>query len=161
MSLYTSNPAATDRIMIVRRPQTRPAHRIVLDQPAPQVSRPVITRQIAGVMFWGLTSILLASVTLQSLSAAAIYQIADLKDQLATATIAEQTIQGQVDTLKSPQHLVARAQQLGMVPSTSAPVFVKVSTSQTFGVATPTTATTPTQNLVSNEFLHQTLGSNN
>ncbi|MHB1171071.1 MAG: hypothetical protein ACYCZY_00960 [Lacisediminihabitans sp.] len=88
----------------------------------------------------GLFIILVAQLLLSILLSDGAYQISALQSAQTELSRDQQTLTEQLDVLKSPQNLSARAQALGMVMSDAPAVYLRLSDSAVIGTPTPANA---------------------
>ncbi|MGV8885063.1 MAG: hypothetical protein ACOH1T_05680 [Microbacteriaceae bacterium] len=87
-------------------------------------SRPKIVYALATIA--GLFAVLLAQLLLSIAVSDGAYEISALRVEQRNLTRVEQSLAEQVELLASPQNLATRAEGLGMVMSTSTPMFLRM-----------------------------------
>jgi hypothetical protein len=80
-------------------------------------------------------ALLLAQLLLSIVLSAGAYQISNLQAQQKLLARTEQALSERLDLLASPQSLATRAESIGMVVSTSAPVFLRLTDGTVIGSA--------------------------
>lgn len=91
---------------------------------------------VSLVLLGGVVGLLLFNTSMQQAAFAA----TALEEQASTLSAREQTLRMELDVLRDPQHVAERAQELGMVPATSA-AFLRLSDGKVLGVPAEATAT--------------------
>ncbi|WP_437584796.1 hypothetical protein ACSAGD_05910 [Paramicrobacterium sp. CJ85] len=115
-----------------RRPETRPLRAVPLRE----------KRRTRPKLAYALTTITAVSgiVVAQLLSSVALsqgaYELSALKSQQRALSLEQQSLNQQLEVLRSPQNVAQSAQELGMVINQS-PVYLKLSTGTVLGVPGP------------------------
>jgi len=86
-------------------------------------------------------ALLLAQLLLSIMLSDGAYQISSLQNEQKQLARTEQALGEQLDLLASPQSLATRAEALGMVLGTNAPVFLRLSDGVVSGYPTPAAGT--------------------
>jgi hypothetical protein len=120
-----------------RGPQrdARPRHIEIAPSRAQRRSRPRSFYAVVAVT--SVFALLLAQLMLSILLSDGAYQIAALQSEQKQLARTEQALNEDLDLLGSPQSLAMRAEALGMVLGTNAPVFLRLSDGLVSGYPTP------------------------
>ncbi|QBX54035.1 hypothetical protein EXE58_00125 [Nocardioides seonyuensis] len=89
---------------------------------------------VSLVLVGGVVGLLMFNTSMQQAS----FAVASLEAQADALSAREQTLRMELDELRNPQRVAARAQQMGMVIP-AAPVFLELDGGDVSGVRTPTT----------------------
>lgn len=111
-------------------PQQHPRHIEIVSTRSQRRARPRLVYAVVTVA--GLFAILIAQLVLSILVSDGAYQISALQVQQKELLRDEQTVTEQLQVLRSPQHLAANAEALGMVTNAS-PVYLRLSDGVVFG----------------------------
>lgn len=117
-----------------RGPRLPDRHIEIISTRAQRKARPRTIYALATVV--GLFVILMAQLLLSILLSNGAYQITALQTKQTELSRDAQTYTEQLDVLKSPQNLSARAEVLGMVMSTAPAVYLRLSDGAVIGTPT-------------------------
>lgn len=120
-------------------PDARPRHIEIVTSRAQRRSRPRSFYAIIAVT--SVFTLLLAQLMLSIVLSDGAYQISALQNEQKQLARTEQALDEQLDLLASPQSLALRAESLGMVLGTNAPVFLRLSDGVVTGSPTPAAGT--------------------
>jgi hypothetical protein len=136
----------------------RPRHIEIVTTRAQRRSRP--RSFYATIAVTSVFTLLLAQLLLSIVLSDGAYQISALQNEQKQLARTQQALDEQLDLLASPQSLAARAESLGMVLGTNAPVFLRLSDGVVSGTPTPAAGTAGAigadGSLVANALLTQT-----
>lgn len=122
-----------------QRPSTRrdlhPRHIEIVTTRAQRRSRPRSFYAVVAVT--SVFALLLAQLMLSIVLSDGAYQISALQSEQKQLARTEQALNEDLDLLASPQSLAMRAEGIGMVLGTNAPVFLRLSDGQVSGYPTP------------------------
>ena len=121
------------------QPGLRPRHIEIAPTRAQRRSRPRSFYAVIAVA--SVFALLLAQLLLSILLSDGAYQISSLQNEQKQLARTEQALDERLDLLASPQNLAARAESLGMVLGTNAPVFLRLSDGVVTGAPTPAAGT--------------------
>ena len=120
-------------------PDARPRHVEIVTSRAQRRSRPRSFYAIIAVT--SVFILLLAQLMLSIVLSDGAYQISALQNEQKQLARTEQALNEDLDLLASPQSLATRAESLGMVLGTNAPVFLRLSDGVVTGSPTPAAGT--------------------
>jgi hypothetical protein len=120
-------------------PDARPRHIEIVTSRDQRRSRPRSFYAIIAVT--SVFTLLLAQLMLSIVLSDGAYQISALQNEQKQLARTEQALNESLDLLASPQSLATRAESLGMVLSTNAPVFLRLSDGVVTGSPTPAAGT--------------------
>lgn len=120
-------------------PDARPRHIEIVTSRAQRRSRPRSFYAIVAVT--SVFILLLAQLMLSIVLSDGAYQISALQNEQKQLARTEQALNEDLELLASPQSLAARAEALGMVLGTNAPVFLRLSDGLVTGAPTPAAGT--------------------
>ena len=103
---------------------SNPRHVEIVSTRAQRRARPRVVYALATV--GGLFALFLAQLLLSIVISDGAYQISALRVEQRNLTRVEQSLAEQLELLASPQNLATRAEGLGMVMSTSTPMFLRL-----------------------------------
>lgn len=112
-----------------------PRHIEIVTTRAQRRSRPRSFYAILAVS--SVFALLLAQLMLSIVLSDGAYQISELQNDQKQLARTEQALDEKLDLLGSPQSLATRAEQIGMVLGTNAPVFLRLSDGVVTGYPTP------------------------
>ena len=118
--------------------QANPRHVEIVSTRAQRRARPRVVYALATV--GGLFAVFLAQLMLSIFISDGAYQITALRVEQRDLTRVEQSLAEQLELLASPQNLATRAEGLGMVMSTSTPMFLRLADGAVVGSNTGATA---------------------
>ncbi|GAA1475874.1 hypothetical protein GCM10009623_03200 [Nocardioides aestuarii] len=133
-----SSPATQLRTRIaplIGSPAVEKARLRVVPRRAPQRTRVPFVFLVTLVLLGGVVGLLLFNTSMQQ----AAFATTALEDQAATLAARQQTLEMEIDTLRDPQRLAERAQQMGMVVS-GTPAYLDLETHRVLGEPSPATA---------------------
>lgn len=104
--------------------EAEPRHVEIVSTRAQRRARPRIVYALATI--GGLFALFLAQLLLSILISDGAYEITALRVEQRDLTRVEQSLAEQLELLASPQNLATRAEGLGMVMSTSTPMFLRL-----------------------------------
>ena len=117
----------------------RPRHIEIVTTRAQRRSRP--RSFYATIAVTSVFTLLLAQLLLSIVLSDGAYQISSLQNEQKQLARTQQALDEQLDLLASPQSLAARAEAIGMVLGTNAPVFLRLSDGVVTGTPTPAAGT--------------------
>lgn len=117
------------------RRSARPRHIEIVTSRAQRRSRPRSFYAVVAVT--SVFALLLAQLLLSILLSDGAYQISALQSEQKQLARTEQALDEQLDLLASPQSLAIKAEGMGMVLGTNAPVFLRLSDGVVSGYPTP------------------------
>lgn len=117
------------------RRDARPRHIEIVTTRAQRRSRPRSFYAVVAVT--SVFALLIAQLLLSILLSDGAYQIAALQGEQKQLARTEQALNESLDLLASPQSLALRAESLGMVLDTNAPVLLRLSDGLVSGIPTP------------------------
>jgi len=120
-------------------PDSRPRHIEIVTSRAQRRSRPRSFYAIIAVT--SVFTLLLAQLMLSIVLSDGAYQISALQNEQKQLARTEQALNEDLELLASPQSLATRAESLGMVLGTNAPVFLRLSDGVVTGAPTPAAGT--------------------
>ena len=112
-----------------------PRHIEIVTTRAQRRSRPRSFYAIVAVI--SVFALLIAQLMLSIIVSDGAYQISSLQNEQKQLARTEQALNEDLDLLASPQSLAARAEAIGMVLGTNAPVFLRLSDGLVTGYPTP------------------------
>jgi cell division protein FtsB len=133
-----SSPATQLRTRIaplIGSPAVERARLRVVPRRAPQRTRVPFVFLVTMVLLGGVVGLLLFNTSMQQ----AAFATTALEEQAATLAARQQTLEMEIDTLRDPQRLAERAQQMGMVVS-GTPAYLDLKTREVLGEPTAATA---------------------
>lgn len=117
------------------RAEQHPRHIEIVPSRAQRRSRPRSFYAVVAVT--SVFALLLAQLMLSILLSDGAYQISALQSEQKQLARTEQALNENLDLLASPQSLAMRAESIGMVLDTNAPVFLRLSDGLVSGYPTP------------------------
>jgi hypothetical protein len=119
--------------------ETRAPHIEIVSSREQRKARPRVVYAVVTVA--SLFVIFIAQLLLSIVVSDGAYRIAGLQTEQRDLTRQEQALSERLDLLASPQNLAAQAESLGMVLSTTSPVFLRLSDGAIVGDASGSTGT--------------------
>ena len=134
----SSNLAFATPLRTPREEQPATRHIEIVSNREQRKSRPRIVYALVTV--GGLFALFIAQLLLSIVVSQGAYSIASLQTQQRDLGRQEQALSEQLDLLASPQNLATQAESLGMVLSTTSPVYLRLADGAIIGDASAATA---------------------